>query len=76
MLKLMCAYIEVEIHPAYPQNELLEYCNSKKIILTAYSPLGQYNSPFFRDAILQEVAMTEKATVAQVSVGEDNIYTS
>ncbi|KIJ53590.1 hypothetical protein M422DRAFT_25433 [Sphaerobolus stellatus SS14] len=57
---------QVELHPFYPQNELFEYCKAKNIILTAYSPLGQYNSPFYKDATLLKVAEKENATVAQV----------
>ncbi|KIJ53588.1 hypothetical protein M422DRAFT_241825 [Sphaerobolus stellatus SS14] len=57
---------QVELHPCYPQNELLQYCKTKNIILTAYSPLGQYNTPFFQDKTLLKVAEKENATVAQV----------
>jgi len=59
---------QVELHPAYPQTELLEYCKSKNIILTAYSPLGQNNPFFFNNATLQKVARDEGGTVGQVLI--------
>jgi hypothetical protein len=60
---------QVELHPSYPQNDLLAYCKTKNIIMTGYSPLGQYNSPFFQNPTLKEVAMKEGGTVAQVRSG-------
>ena len=36
---------QVEVHPFYPSFELQKYCESKNILLTAYSPLGII--PFF-----------------------------
>jgi len=59
---------QVELHPAYPQFELLEYCKSKGVILSAYSPLGQYNSPLFKDQTLHEIAEKENASIAQASL--------
>ena len=31
---------QVELHPLLQQNDLYEYCQSKNVLLTAYSPLG------------------------------------
>lgn len=31
---------QVEVHPWFPQDEMLAYCKSKGIALVAYSPLG------------------------------------
>ena len=33
---------QVEMHPCLPRHDLLEFCNSRGILLTAYTPLGKY----------------------------------
>ena len=35
---------QVEAHPWLPNNELLAFCQSHDILLTAYSPLGGQNT--------------------------------
>jgi len=66
---------QVEAHPWLPQNELLEYCRGKGIVLVAYSPLGtQPGGWHTRDAILLddkdvvEVAKRNRVEPAQVLI--------
>ncbi|GAA5803937.1 NADP-dependent oxidoreductase domain-containing protein [Helicostylum pulchrum] len=62
---------QVEITTALPQEELLAYCKSKNILLTAYSPLG---NPGYRkdsrttldDPVILDIAKKYNKTPAQV----------
>ena len=55
---------QVEFHPYLFQKDLLEYCNSKKIVLTAYSPLGRRK--LLNDRTIIEIAKNCNKTPAQV----------
>lgn len=63
---------QVELHPCFPQSDLLEFCKSRNIHLTAYCPLGQYKSPFFTDQVLIQAsedlgkALSREITPAQL----------
>jgi len=64
---------QVELSACLPQFELKEYCDAKKIVLTAYSPFGQpdptdYVVPFFSDPTLAEIAKMNDANVGQILV--------
>jgi glycerol 2-dehydrogenase (NADP+) len=48
--------VQVELHPYCPQHELKKYCESQKILLQAYSPLGSTSSPLHADADLKAIA--------------------
>ncbi|GAA6008889.1 aldo/keto reductase family protein [Rhodotorula paludigena] len=54
--KVAPAVNQVEAHPYCPQEELGQYCKSKGIHLTAYCPMGQYNSPILKEPLVQQLA--------------------
>ncbi|TFK75467.1 aado/keto reductase [Pluteus cervinus] len=56
---------QVEIHPCLPWHELKEFCQSKGIILTAYSPLGR-GPTFFEHPKILDIAKRSKISPAQV----------
>ncbi|KAI8879724.1 Aldo/keto reductase [Backusella circina FSU 941] len=64
---------QVELHPCLPQQDLLDYCKSKNIALTAYSPLG---SPGFRrdtiktvdEQLIKDIGLKYDKTPVQVLI--------
>jgi len=69
---------QIELHPYLQQNEMLAYCESANVALTAYSPLGSLDRPdglkapdepvLIEDATIGEVAKKHGATPAQVLI--------
>ncbi|XP_062276111.1 aldose reductase-related protein 2 [Scomber scombrus] len=69
---------QVELHPYMVQTDLIEYCKSKNITLTAYSPFGSPARPpeMFRgdtdphklleDPVITEIARKHRQSPAQV----------
>ncbi|KAM0721292.1 hypothetical protein Q7P37_003580 [Cladosporium fusiforme] len=47
---------QIENHPYLPQQETVDFCQSKGIQVQAYSPLGSTGSPLFQEEGVQEVA--------------------
>lgn len=66
--KTVPAVNQVELHPYNPQHGLKEYCDSKGIILEAYSPLGSNDSPLHEDPVVKEVADKHGVSPATVLI--------
>lgn len=47
---------QIENHPYLPQQEIVDFCQSKGIQVQAYSPLGSTGSPLFQEEGVKEVA--------------------
>lgn len=62
--KIPISVNQVEFHPYLYQRELLDFCKKNKILLTAYSPLGQ--GKIFGNAIIAGIAKKNSRTPAQV----------
>lgn len=57
------------VYVAYlPQFKLLEYCTSKGIHLSAYSPLGSSGSPLLQDETVAKIANKHNKSVAQILI--------
>ncbi|KAI9340710.1 NADP-dependent oxidoreductase domain-containing protein [Pilaira anomala] len=59
---------QIELHPYLPQFKLLEYCKSKGIHCSAYSPLGSSNSTLLKDETLEKIAKAHDKSIAQVLI--------
>lgn len=47
---------QIENHPLLPQQEIVDFCKEKGILITAYSPLGSTGSPLMQDEHVVKLA--------------------
>ncbi|KAF9908240.1 hypothetical protein EC991_010080 [Linnemannia zychae] len=66
--KIVPAANQVELHPENPQWELLEFCKSKGIHVTAYSPLGSTDSPLIKRDEISKIAAKHNTNNANVLI--------
>ncbi|XP_055955990.1 aldo-keto reductase family 1 member B1 [Patella vulgata] len=85
-LRYKPAVNQVEVHPYYTNNELLDYCKQENIVVTAYSPLGRGGTDssgpgkslnVHEDKTIQKIATKYNKTTAQIVIrwGIDRGYT-
>ncbi|KAL9089119.1 MAG: hypothetical protein Q9165_005932 [Trypethelium subeluteriae] len=67
---------QIENHPYLPQQEIVDFCKSKGILVEAYSPLGSTGSPLFQEQGVQEVAEKHKVTAGAVLLSYHSIASS
>lgn len=64
--KVVPAVNQIENHPSLPQQDVVDFCREKGILITAYSPLGSTGGPMFKEPKIQEVAKRRGVTEASV----------
>ncbi|EDK72507.1 Aldehyde reductase [candidate division TM7 genomosp. GTL1] len=64
--KIKPAVHQIELHPYLAQNDLVAFCYSQNIAVTAYSPFGSTEAPVLTDPTVKEVAKGLGKTPAQV----------
>ncbi|OCH85731.1 Aldo/keto reductase [Obba rivulosa] len=59
---------QIELHPSCNQQELVEFCVSKGISVTAYSPLGSDASPLLSNPVVEKLAQRHGVSPANILV--------
>ncbi|KAG6841050.1 hypothetical protein C0991_002358 [Blastosporella zonata] len=59
---------QIELHPSCPQQDVVDFCVEKGIVLTAYSPLGSDNSPLLKNEIVNRLATKYNVQPANILV--------
>ena len=66
LCRIKPAAIEMELHPAFQQDKLFDYCVSKNITPIGYSPIGSPNRPE-RDKTSEDIAATEMPEILEIA---------
>ncbi|KAL7313324.1 hypothetical protein PS15m_007085 [Mucor circinelloides] len=66
--KVVPAVNQVELHPYLPQTKLVEFCASKGIHCSAYSPLGSSQSTLLQDQTLAKIAEAHGKSIPQILI--------
>jgi len=64
--QIIPAVNQIEFHPGYWQEELLQYCKNHQIHVEAWSPLAR--GDVFKSNVLKELAQKYQKSIAQISL--------
>jgi glycerol 2-dehydrogenase (NADP+) len=65
---------QIENHPYLPQQEIVDFCKEKGILVQAYSPLGSTGSPLFQEEGVQEVAKKHNVGPGTVLISYQGMF--
>lgn len=57
---------QVESHPLFPQNDILQYCINNNIQMMAYTPTGRMDKRISENEEVKKIASKHKKSVAQI----------
>ncbi len=66
--KIKPAMNQIEIHPYHVQDEMIKFCQSQGVAVTAYSPLSSSGNPALKDEVITKIAGNHKRTSAQIAL--------
>ncbi|EGW30932.1 uncharacterized protein SPAPADRAFT_52122 [Spathaspora passalidarum NRRL Y-27907] len=58
---------QIELHPQLPQQDLVDYCESRGIVIVAYSPLGGNGAPVLEIPLINELAKKYMVTPNEIA---------
>lgn len=66
--KIVPAVNQIENHPLLPQQDIVDFCKEKGILVQAYSPLGSTDSPLWTEADVKKVADSKGVSLGCVLI--------
>ncbi|KAJ2549135.1 hypothetical protein IWW35_003886 [Coemansia sp. RSA 1878] len=66
--RILPAMNQIEVHPYNPEHELVKYCQSQNIAVTAFCPLGGGKISVMNDNLIKRIADAHSCTPAQVAL--------
>jgi glycerol 2-dehydrogenase (NADP+) len=65
---------QIENHPMLPQQDVVDFCKEKGIVITAYSPLGSTGSPLMKNEVVLKVAAEMGTTPGCVLLSYHSVF--
>ncbi|KAG9792319.1 Aldo/keto reductase, partial [Aureobasidium melanogenum] len=57
---------QIENHPLLPQQDIVDFCKEKGILITAYSPLGSTGSPLMTESQVVKLAQEKETSPSSI----------